>query len=80
MKEAIEIKCLKVNIGKTNVMVSEGNAEDGLSNSNVDPCGVCRLRVKENSNLCVQCGRWIHGRCAGVKRETTKFSRHFACE
>ena len=29
--------------------------------------------------LCAQCDRWIHGRCAGVKRVTPKFSRSFTC-
>ena len=47
---------------------------------NVYPCGTCSLRVTEaNSVLCAHCGKWIHGRCAGVKRVTSKFSRHFAC-
>ena len=31
---------------------------------------VCSLRVKANSALCVQCGKWIHGGCAGVKLVT----------
>ena len=29
----------------------------------VDPCGAYNFRVKANSVLCVQCGKWIHGRC-----------------
>ena len=37
------------------------------------------LRIKGNSVLCVQCGKWIHGRFAGVKRVTPKFSRNFTC-
>ena len=39
----------------------------------------CSLRVKANSVLCLQCGRWLYGRCAGVKRVTPKFQRNFAC-
>ena len=35
----------------------------GLSKCKVDSCGICRLRVMANSVLCVQCGKWIHGRC-----------------
>ena len=54
-------------------MVSSGITKDGLSKSQVDQCGVCSLRVKSNSVLYVQCCWWIHGRCAGVKRVTTKF-------
>ena len=78
-KEAFESKGLTANLGKTKVMVSTGITQDGLSKSKVDPCGVCSLRVKTNSVLCVQCGKWIHGRCAGVKRVTPMFSRNFTC-
>ena len=27
------------------------------------------MRVDANSVLCVLCGKWIHGRCAGVLKE-----------
>ena len=66
-KEAFQSKCLKVNLGKTRVMVNGGITKDGMSKSKVDPCGVCSLRVKTISVLCLYCGKWIHGRCAGVK-------------
>ena len=56
LKEAIESKCLKVNLKKTKVMVSSVITNDGLSKSKVDPCGDCSLRAKVNSVLCVQCG------------------------
>ena len=49
------------------------------SKSKLDPCGVCSLRVKANSVLCVRSGKWIHGRCAGVKRVIPKFSRKLTC-
>ena len=32
-----------------------------------------------SSVLCVQCGKWIHSRCAGVKMVTPKSSRNVAC-
>ena len=57
-KEAFESKGLKVNPGKTKVMVCGSTTKDGLSKSKVDPCGVCSLRVKANSVLCLQCGKW----------------------
>ena len=63
-------------------MVYGGIPNDGISKSKVDPCVfcvVCNLIVKANSVLCVQCGKWIHGGCAGMKRVTTKFSRNFTC-
>ena len=37
-----------------------------MSKSNVDPYGVCSLRVIANLVLCRQCSKWIHGRRAGV--------------
>ena len=60
-------------------MVSSGITQDGMSESKVDPCVVCSLRVKANSVLCVQCGRWIHGKRPGVKNDIPKFSRNFTC-
>ena len=50
-KEALECKNLKVNLGKTKVMVSSGITQDCFSKSKVDPCGVCSLRVKAISVL-----------------------------
>ena len=44
-KEAFESKGLKVNLGKTMIMVSSGITKGGLSKSKVDPCGVCSLGV-----------------------------------
>ena len=73
-KKAFEGMGLYVNLGKTKVMVSGGITKIGLSNSKVDPCGVCSLRVKSNSVLHLQCRKWIHGRCARGERVTPKFS------
>ena len=56
-KEAYESKGLKVNLGKTKVVVCGGITEDSLSKSKVDSCTVCCLRVKAHSVLCVQCGK-----------------------
>ena len=78
-KEAFESKGLKVDLGKAKVMVCGGITKDSMSKSKVDPCWVCFLRVKANSVLCVQCGKWIYGRCAGVKSVTPKFSKNFTC-
>ena len=64
---------MKVNFGKVKVMVSGSITKDGLSKSKVDPFVGCCLRVKTNSVVCVQYGNWIHGRCTGMKRVTTKF-------
>ena len=52
-KDALESKGFKVNIRKTNMMVS-GLQE--LFKSKIDPCGVCERRVMANSVLCTKCG------------------------
>ena len=65
-KETFKCKGLKVNLGKTKVLVSGRITKDSMSKSKIDPCGVCSLKVKAKSVLCIQCGKWIHGRCAGV--------------
>ena len=78
-KKAFDSKGLKVNVGKTKEIVCGGIKKVGKSKSNVDPCGFCSLRVKANSVLCLQCGKWIQSRCARVKRVTPKFSRNLAC-
>ena len=75
-KEAFENKAVKVSIAK---MVSGGITKDGMPKSEVDQGRICSLRAKANSVLCLQCGRCIHSRCAGVKRVTKKFSRSFSC-
>ena len=52
-KEAFESKCMKVNLGKTKVIVSSGITQDGLPKSKIDPYGVCSLKVMVNSKLSV---------------------------
>ena len=79
-KEDFESKGLKVNLGKTKIMVSGSITKHGMPKSKVDPCGVCCLRVKANSALCLQCSKWIHCRCAGVKSVTPDVSRNFTCK
>ena len=61
-------------------MVSGSITKDGLSESKVDPCSVCSLRVKANSVLCVQCGKRIHGRCVRLKRVTQKCVKNLTCQ
>ena len=72
-KEAYESKGLKVNFGKTKIMVCGSITNNGMSKCKVDPCGVCSLRVTANSALCLKCGKWIHDRCAGAKRVNQQF-------
>ena len=64
-KRGMELKGLRVNIGKTKVMrcqVRIGQAEE----SGKYPCGVCRQGVGDNSIKCITCQKWIHKRCSGI--------------
>ena len=64
-QRGMELKGLRVNIGKTKVMrcqVRIGQAEE----SGKYPCGVCRQGVGDNSIECIACHKWIHKRCSGI--------------
>ena len=76
-KKTLESKGLKINIRKTKMMVCGSEGE--LFKSKIDPCGVCGKRVMANSVLCTKCRNWIHGRCAKIKRVTTKLAMRFVC-
>ena len=56
-KATFDSNGLKVNLGKTKVVASDGIAQDGLSKSKVDPCVVCSSKVKANPGLCVHCDK-----------------------
>ena len=77
-KEGMEKKGLRVNIGKTKVMVS--NKTIGTQNkSGKWPCGVCRKGVGEVSAIqCNQCNAWIHKKCSKIKGSLTK-AQNFMC-
>ena len=66
----------RLSVGRP-VMVSGGIA---MPKCKVYPCGVCGLRVKADSALCVQCGMWIHSKCAAAKMMTQRFSTNFVCK
>ena len=74
----IEKKGMKVNMGKTKVMVSGEGGERVISS--IDPCGVCDKRVKANSVLCIRCQKWVHKRCSGVKGALKKVEGIFKCK
>ena len=52
-----ESKGLKVNLGITKVMASGGTQKMAFSKRKAYRCGVCGLRDKTNSTLCIQCGK-----------------------
>ena len=76
-KEAFESIDLKVNFKKTKVMLSGLKGE--AIQSKVDSCARCGKRVMENSVMCTKFGKWIHGRCAKMKRVTTTMAKGFVC-
>ena len=77
-EEAFESNGLKVNFRKTKVMVSRSKGE--ILKSKVDPCAKCAKRVRANSVMCTKCGKWVHGRCAKMKRVTSALAKGFVCE
>ena len=62
----MEKKGLRVNMGKTKIMVS-GMDLDLLKKSGKDPCGVCQKGVGSNAIFCGGCLCWIHKKCSGIK-------------
>ena len=61
------------------MIVSGDIMKNGLSESNVELCCVCGLRLKANSVLCIQCGKRIHSRYGEVKRVIPNFFLNLAC-
>ena len=76
-KVALEKKGMKINVEKTKMMVS--GTEGEVYESKIDPCGVCSKRVMSNSLQCLKCCKWIHGRCAKIKRVNPKAAKEFIC-
>ena len=66
-KEAMEKKGLRVNAGKTKIMIC-GTGLDLLQSSGEFPCAVCRTGVGRNSIFCNGCKHWVHKKCSGLKR------------
>ena len=65
-KEAMEKKGLRVNAGKTKIMIC-GMGLDLLQSSDEFPCAVCRTGVGRNSIFCNGCKHWVHKKCSGLK-------------
>ena len=65
-KANLESKGLRVNVGKTKILVSVHNAPKPVDGSKF-PCGVCNKGVGINSIKCHACGFWVHKRCSNIK-------------
>ena len=65
-KDNMENKGLRVNMGKTKVMIC-GKGLDTIKSSGKYPCSVCRKGVGRNSIFCKSCDAWVHKKCTGIK-------------
>ena len=61
----MEAKGLRVNMGKTKIMVSGVNLQT-LKDSGKYSCSVCRKCVGSNYIYCAGCSHWVHKKCSGV--------------
>ena len=78
-RDSILDKGLKVNAGKSKVMVGSSD-EKIIVNSGKWPCGVCGKGVQENSVQCTVCIKWIHRRCSGVPSDLLLVADGFRCK
>ena len=68
-KEVMEKKGLRVNAGKTKIMIC-GTGLDLLQCSGEFPCAICHSGVGNNNIFCNGCKHWVHKKCSGLKRLT----------
>ena len=73
----MEKKGLRVNAGKTKVMIC-GTGLDLLQSSGKYTCAVCRTGVGNNSIYCNGCKLWVHKKCSGLQRLTPNPDHRFA--
>ena len=45
-----------------------GGSKEVIFQSKVNPYAQCGKMAMENLVLCTKCGKWMHGRCAKIKR------------
>ena len=77
-KANLECKGLRVNVGKTKILVSAPNATKPVDSSKF-PCGVCNKGTGNNSIKCNFCGFWVHKRCTNIKGPL-KSDPNFKCK
>ena len=77
-KECMEAKGMRINTGKTKVMVS-GKKKSNLEQLGKLPCTVCGKGTGGNSIRCTGCSEWVHKKCSGVKGSLARLVAIFVC-
>jgi len=76
-KNGLERKGLKVNMGKTKIMMED--RRDTVHPTGRYPCAICKKGVGGNSIRCRKCGKWVHGKCSGIKGSLKMKEETFGC-
>jgi len=74
-KNNVENRGMRVNINRTKVMIS-GERQKPVQKAARCPCGVCGRGVGSDS---IQCQKWVHKKCSGIKGSMYKVMKSFIC-
>ena len=68
-KQAMEAKGLRVNMGKTKVMVSGKGLGPATKKEGKYPCSICHKGTRNGAIACTSCRQWVHlaAKCSGVQ-------------
>ena len=76
---ALEWTGLKVNTGKSKVMVSSADTGE-TEKTGKYPCGVSYAYIGTNSIRCNNCMNWVQRRCSGIPGSLQATSKTFICK
>ena len=77
-RNSLSAKGMKVNTGKTKVMISTAGAGETRKVGKF-PCRVCGDGTGSNSIFCTSCHSWIHKRCSDITGDLSKATENFSC-
>ena len=77
-KSSLAAKGLKVNVKKTQVMLSTTSCDPAQDRGD-HPCSICRKGVSANSIQCTACKHWVHKRCSGIRGCLRAASATYRC-
>src|SRR5260221_3919772 len=78
-KVGMEAKDLKVNVGKTKLMLG-GCGMGDVEESGTWHCGACGKGVGSNSLHCTSCLKWVHKNCSGISGSLQAASVTYVCK